>query len=74
MVNTRGVIRTQSNIYDGVSFRKQLTAFNRSLFSQKSPIANVRLGSKYVSEYCNNFFSWRLQIKIIDFLIFFFND
>ena len=27
-LDTRGVFRTQSNIYDGASFQKQLTAFN----------------------------------------------
>ena len=36
MVNTRGVFRTQSNIYDGASFQKQLTAFSCELSFQKS--------------------------------------
>ena len=27
-LDTRGVFRTQSNIYDGASFQKQLAAFN----------------------------------------------
>ena len=33
-------------------FAKQLTASSRQLFSQKSSIADVRLGSKYASEIC----------------------
>ena len=29
MVNTRGVFKTQSNIYDGTFLRKQLAGFSR---------------------------------------------
>ena len=33
----RGIFRTQVNIYDGVFLRKQITAKNHQLFSQKPP-------------------------------------
>ena len=36
----RGVIRTQSNIYDGAFLRQQLTVFTRYLFSQKISIVD----------------------------------
>ena len=42
-------IRTQSNIYDEAFLRKQFTAKNRELFSQKSFIVDVRLHTKYPS-------------------------
>ena len=42
-------IRTQSNIYDEAFLRKQFTAKNRELFSQKSFIVDVRLHTKYRS-------------------------
>ena len=71
MVNTGDIIRTLSNIYDGVSFWKQLTVINRYLFSQKSSIVNVRLGSKYASEYYNNFFPDVSKLKLMSFRIFF---
>ena len=35
------VFRTLSNIYDGVFFRKQIAAFSRYLFLQKSSIIDV---------------------------------
>ena len=73
MVKARGVFRTHSNIYHGAFLRKHLTAFIRWLFSWKSSIVNVELGSKYASEYDNKFISWRFQIKVNDFLNFF-ND
>ena len=47
--NFRGVFRTQSNIYDEAFLQKYRTAFKHQLFSQKSPITGVRMGSKYVS-------------------------
>ena len=40
----RGILKTQPNIYDGAFLRKQLTA---KVFSQKSSIADIRMGSKY---------------------------
>ena len=43
MIDTKGVFRTQSNIYDG--------RFCENIFLQKSYIVDVRLGSKYTSEY-----------------------
>ena len=70
MVKARGVFRTHSNIYHGAFFRKHLAAFRRWLFSWKSSIVNVELGSKYASEYDSKFISWRLQIKVNDFLNF----
>ena len=44
------LFRSQVNIYDGAILRKQLRAFNRHLFLQKSSIADIRMGSKYASE------------------------
>ena len=41
--------RTQYNIYDGAFLQKQFTAFSRVLFSQKSSILDILLGSKYAS-------------------------
>ena len=70
MANARGVFRIQSNIYVG-AFCQKLLIFTRWLFSQKSFLVNVRLGSKYASEYDNIFFSWRFKIKVDDFLNFF---
>ena len=46
----RGVFITHSTVYDWGFLQKQLTAKNRLLFSQRSSIAGVRLGSKYVSD------------------------
>ena len=57
MVNTRGVFRTQSNNYNGAILQKQWTVFRRWMFSQKSSIIDVRLGSKSASEYNIKFFS-----------------
>ena len=46
---TRDVLRTQSNnICDAAFFAKK----SRYLFSQKSYIVDVRLGSKYASDCC----------------------
>ena len=45
----RGAFRTQSNIYDGASLRKQLTGFNCYFFSQKTFIIDVWLSSKYAT-------------------------
>ena len=69
MVKTRGVFKTRSNFYDEVSFWKHLTAFNRSLFSQKNSIVNVRLSSKYASEYYNNFL-WTFLLTILKLMTF----
>ena len=46
----RGVFIIHSTVYDWGFLQKQLTAKNRQLFSQRSSIAGVRLGSKYVSD------------------------
>ena len=43
------VFKTQSKIYDGAFLRKQLTAFSRWLYSQKSSILDIVLGSTYAS-------------------------
>ena len=43
----RDVLRTQSNICDGDFFTK---IANGWLFSQKSAIVDIRLGSKYISD------------------------
>ena len=45
----RGVFRTKSNIYDEAFLQKWLTTKSYSLFSQKSCIVDLRLGSKYAS-------------------------
>ena len=50
MNNSRGVFRTQSNIYDGAFLQKQLTTKSRYQSSQKHFIPDVRQGSKYTSE------------------------
>ena len=50
----RGVFRTLSNIYDEDFLRKQLTAFNRQLFLQKSCIINIWQDSKYASSVSNS--------------------
>ena len=50
----RGVIRTQSNIYDGSFLRKQLAAFSRQLFLETRSIVDVRLGSKYAFDNKND--------------------
>ena len=73
MVNTRGVFRNQSNFYDGALLRKEITVFSRQLFSQKSSI-NVRLGSKYSSEYDNIFFPDFSKLKLMTCSVVFFND
>ena len=44
-----GAFRNPSKIYDGAFLRKD-GVFCPSLFSQKSSIVDVRLGSKYASE------------------------
>ena len=46
----RGIFRNQTNIYDGVFLRKNLTAFGRYLFLQKSSIVDIRLDFKYTSD------------------------
>ena len=43
--------RTQSDIYDKVFLRENLTAKSRELFSQKNSTLDVRLGSKYATVY-----------------------
>ena len=50
-IHIRGIFRTQSYIYDGVFLQKQSIVFSRKLFSQKSSIVDVWLGSKYASAY-----------------------
>ena len=45
----RSLFRSQSNIYDDVFLRKQLTAFSSYLFLQKNSIIDVLLGFKYTS-------------------------
>lgn len=42
----RGILRTQSNFYDGPFLRKQLATFQR-YFSEKSSMVDVLLGSNY---------------------------
>ena len=49
-ITTRGVLRTQSNIYNGAFSRKYLMAFSRYLFFQESSIVDVWLGSKCSSD------------------------
>ena len=43
-------------------------------FCEKSSIIDVRLYSKYASEYNNKFCSWRFKSKVNDILKYFFND
>ena len=50
IVYCKGVLRTQSNIYDGDFLRNQSMAETRDLFSQKGSIVDVQLTSKFVSE------------------------
>ena len=71
IINTRGVFRTKSNIYDRTFLQKQLTVFSRQLFSQKSSIVNVRMSSNQVSEYNINCFADVSKLKLIYFLNFF---
>ena len=78
MVNIRGVFRAQSNINDGAFLPKYLTAFYRKLFSQKSFIIDLRLGSKYAYSEFNtlntiSFFLHFSKVKLMTFQ-FFFND
>ena len=51
IVYCKGVLRIQSNIYDGDFLRNQSMAETRDLFSQKGSIVDVQLTSKFVSEY-----------------------
>ena len=45
----RGICRTQLNIYDEAFYENCFMAFSRHLFSQKSSLIDVTLGSKYTS-------------------------
>ena len=45
------IFRIQLNISDGIFLRKELTSFIPQLFSQIKFIIDVRLGSKYASDY-----------------------
>ena len=67
MVNTRGVLRTQLNIYDGAFLPKLLMNFSRQLFLSKNSIVDFRLVSKYASEYNNNIFPDVSKIELMTF-------
>ena len=47
----RIIFRTHSNVYDEAFLQKQITAFSRWIFSQRSSFVDVWLGSKYASVY-----------------------
>ena len=53
-----------------LSLRKMPATFTRYVFSQKSFLVNVRLGSKYASEYDNNFFPDVSKLELMTFRIF----
>ena len=48
--SSKGVFKTQSKTYDGGFLPKYLTAFNRSLFSKKSSVLDVRPCSECESD------------------------
>ena len=50
-MHIRGLVRTQSNIYDGAFLAEKLMAYSRKLVLQKGFIINVGLGLKYASAY-----------------------
>ena len=47
---SRGVFKTQSNIYDDAFLQKYLTAERHLIFLQKNTILDISLCSKYISE------------------------
>ena len=50
-MHIRGLVRTQSNIYDGAFLAEKLMAYSQKLVLQKGSIINVGLGLKYASAY-----------------------
>ena len=56
MVDTIGVFRTQSNIGDRAFFAKIVNGFESLTIFAKNSIVDIRLVSKYASEYNNKLF------------------